>query len=46
MVKSLKKVSNELIKASKMHKRQSAIVKKYIKKPINPLLGELAKRGS
>ena len=32
MVKSLKKVSKELIKASKMHKGQSDKIKKYIKK--------------
>ena len=32
MVKTLKTVSKELVKASKMHKRQSAKIKKYVKK--------------
>tara|TARA_X000001382_G_scaffold23636_1_gene14587 strand:- start:488 stop:634 length:147 start_codon:yes stop_codon:yes gene_type:complete len=32
MVKTLKKVSKELVKASKMHKGQSAKIKKYVKK--------------
>ena len=32
MVRILKKVSKQLDKASKLHKRQSEIVKKYVKK--------------
>ena len=35
MVKTLKKVSTQLQKASKLHKRQSEIVKKYVKKTEN-----------
>ncbi len=35
MVKTLKKVSKQLQKASKLHKRQSEIVKKYVKKTEN-----------
>jgi len=31
MVKTLKKVSKQLDKASRLHKRQSEIVKKYVK---------------
>ena len=31
MVKTLKKVSKQLQKASRLHKRQSEIVKKYVK---------------
>ena len=31
MVKTLKKVSKQLAKASRLHKRQSEIVKKYVK---------------
>jgi Mg2+ and Co2+ transporter CorA len=35
MVKTLKKVSKQLQKASRLHKRQSEIVKKYVKKTEN-----------
>ena len=35
MVKTLKKVSKQLQKASKLHKSQSEIVKKYVKKTEN-----------
>ena len=35
MVKTLKKVSKQLDKASRLHKRQSEIVKKYVKKTEN-----------
>ena len=35
MVRKLKKVSKQLEKASRLHKRQSEIVKKYVKKTEN-----------
>ena len=45
MVKTLKKVAKELNKASRLHKRQSKIVKNYIKKTERPSARSTRKKG-
>ena len=45
MVKTLKKVSKELVKASKMHKRQSVKIKKYINKTNKSSARRTSKKG-
>tara|TARA_A100000172_G_C2994381_1_gene94001 strand:- start:504 stop:641 length:138 start_codon:yes stop_codon:yes gene_type:complete len=45
MVKTLKKVAKELNNASRLHKRQSKIVKKYIKKTERPSARRTRKKG-